>query len=163
MRTVIEINRQIQAKEYEITELSLQLQALQTKIDAYRHMIDNLEEERIAAKDEELKAYIDNWLSENFGIKNQNEARNGIFIVFDKEANFVKTVTCGIGAEFHYAGPAKDKNTMEYWLQKNKLYAHRASSFCDRNYDWYRKSFKEQLQDLGWKFYCNGKLSKTHG
>lgn len=38
MRTVIEIKRQIQAKEYEITELSLQLQALQTKMGSFTHI-----------------------------------------------------------------------------------------------------------------------------
>lgn len=47
------------------------------------------------------------------------------------------------------------------WLKKNKLYAHRASSFCDRNYSWYQKSFKEQLKNLCWEFDDNEKLSKT--
>ena len=52
---------------------------------------------------------------------------------------------------------------MEYWLKKNKLYAHSASSFCDRNYAWYQKSFKEQLENLCWEFDKNGKLCKHNG
>ena len=50
---------------------------------------------------------------------------------------------------------------MEYWLRENKLYAHRASSFCDRNRNWYNLSFKEQLENLCWEFDKNGKLKKT--
>ena len=50
---------------------------------------------------------------------------------------------------------------MEHWLRENKLYAHRASSFCDRNRNWYNLSFKEQLENLCWEFDKNGKLKKT--
>ena len=108
------------------------------------------------------KKIFDNWLNEHFGIQNQEEARQkSIFIVFDKNANFVKTVTTGYGEEFHYVSPVEDEDTMEYWLRKNKLYAHRASSFCDRNRNWYDLSFKAQLENLCWEFDKNGKLKKT--
>lgn len=109
-----------------------------------------------------MKTYIDGWLNEKFGIKSQDEARKkSIFIVFDEEANFIMAATCGYGEEFHYVGPAEDEYTMEHWLKKNKLYAHRAVSFCDRSYAWYQKSLKEQLISLCWEFDKNGKLSKT--
>lgn len=150
MRTVKEINEQLH-KEYDcIARLYVN--------------IERLEKELKAAKEEELKAYVDKWLNEKFGIKNQIEARNkSIFIVFDEEANFVKTVATGYGEEFHYVSSTEDedRDSLEYWLKKNKLYAHRLSSFCDRNYDWYQKSFREQLEYLCWEFDKNGKLSKT--
>ena len=155
MRTVKEIDKQIQEEHDYMVKLYAQ-------INAYEESIERLKKERKVAEEEELKTYIDNWLNEKFGIENQIEARKkSIFIVFDKEANFVKTITTGYGEEFYYVSPAEDKDTMEHWLKKNKLYAHRASSFCDRNYAWYQKSFKEQLENLCWEFDKNGKLCKT--
>lgn len=154
MRTVKEIDKQIQTEHSHMTQLYAQ-------IKAYEESLERLKKERSLAEEEEIKSYIDNWLNEKFGIKNQKEARSGVFIVFDKEGNFVKTVTCGYGAEFHYVSPEDDKDTLEYWLKKNKLYAHVASSFCDGNYNWYQKSFKEQLENLCWEFDKNGKLYKT--
>lgn len=154
MRTVKEIDKQLQEEHDCMVKLYAQ-------INAYEESMERLKKELKVAEEEELKIYIDNWLNEKFGIKSQKEARSGVFVVFDKEANFVKTVTCGIGADFHYVSPADDKETMEYWLKKNKLYAHAASSFCDRNYAWYQKSFKEQLENLCWEFDKNGKLCKT--
>lgn len=155
MRTVKEIDEQLQKEHDYMVQLYAQ-------IKAYDESIERLKKERKVVEEEELKSYIDNWLKEKFGIENQTEARKkSIFIVFDKEANFVKTVTTGYGEEFHYVSPGEDKDTMEYWLKKNKLYAHRASSFCDRNYAWYQKSLKEQLENLCWEFDKNEKLSKT--
>ena len=91
--------------------------------------------------------FIDNWLNKHFGISNQKEAREkAIFIVFDNYANFVKIITTDYGNN---------------WLKSNKLYAHRASSFCGRNRDWYDLSFKEQLESLCWEFDKNGKLKNT--
>ena len=84
-----------------------------------------------------------------------------VFLVFDEYGKFVKTVTTGYGEAFPYVGPIKDEDTLEHWLSKNKLYAHRASSFCDRNPDWYKKTFKDQLENLGWTFSKNGKLKAT--
>lgn len=115
-----------------------------------------------AAKKKEDELFIDNWLNEHFGILNQKEAKQkSIFIVFDKNGNFVKTVTTGYGEEFHYVSPAEDNCTMEYWLRKNKLYAHKASSFCGRNRSWYNLSLKEQLENLCWEFDESGKVRKT--
>lgn len=60
-----------------------------------------------------------------------------------------------------YAQINSYEQSMEHWLRKNKLYAHRASSFCDRNRSWYDLSFKKQLENLCWEFDKNGKLKKT--
>ena len=84
-----------------------------------------------------------------------------IYIVFDENGNFVKTVTTGYDEEFHYVSPVEDEDTMEHWLRENKLYAHRASSFCDRNRSWYSLPLKEQLKNIGWDFDETGKLIKT--
>lgn len=155
MRTVEEIDKQLQ-------EESDYLRQLYSQIKRYAESIARLKKERQKAEEYEQKSYIDNWLNEKFGIKNQIEARKkSIFIVFDKEGNFVQTVTTGCGEEFQYVSPAENKDTLEYWLKKNKLYAHRASSFCNRNYAWYQKSFKEQLENLCWEFDKNGKLFKA--
>lgn len=155
MRTVKEIDKQLQKEHDCIVQLHAQ-------IKAYNETIEHLKMERKVAEEEELKVYIDKWLNEKFGIENQLEARNkSIFIVFDKKANFVKTVTTGYEEEFHYVSPIEDRDSLEYWLKKNKLYAHRSSSFCGRNYAWYQKSLREQLEDLCWEFDKNGKLSKT--
>lgn len=154
MRTVAEIDKQIQMEHDYMVKLYAQ-------VNAYEESIEHLKKERKKAEENELNVYIDNWLSEKFGIKSQKEARGNVFIVFDKEGNFIKTVTCGYDADFHYVSPVEDKETMEYWLKKNKLYAHNASSFCNRNYNWYQKSFKAQLENLCWEFDKNGKLSKT--
>ena len=142
MRTVKEIDKQIQEEHDYMVKLYAQ-------INAYEESMERLKKERKVAEEDELKTYIDNWLNEKFGIENK------------KEANFVKTITTVYGEEFHYVSPAEDKDTMEHWLKKNKLYAHRASSFCDGNYAWYQKSFKEQLGNLCWEFDKNGKLCKT--
>ena len=106
--------------------------------------------------------FIDNWLNKHFGISNQKEAREkAIFIFFYNYANFVKIITTDYGNNFHFISPVEDEYTMEHWLKSNKLYAHRASSFCGRNRDWYDLSFKEQLESLCWEFDKNGKLKNT--
>ena len=156
MRTIKEINKDM------IREYGYINQQLCTQIDSHEQSIEHLKAEREDVKKEEEKQFIDNWLNEHFGILNQKEARQkSIFIVFDKNANFVRTVTTGYGEEFHYISPVEEKDTMEHWLRKNNLYAHRTSSFCNRNRSWYDLSFKEQLEDLCWKFDRNGKLKKT--
>jgi hypothetical protein len=151
MRTVEEIDKQIQTEHDNLMQLY-------TQMNSYNKSLEKLKKEREAAEKYESEIYIDKWLEEKFGIKNQKEARNGVFIVFDKKTNFVKTVTCGYGAQFHYISPAEDKDTLEYWLKKNKLYAHSASSFCGRNYSWYQMTFKEQLENLSWEFDKNGRV-----
>ena len=155
MRTVKEIDEQIQ-KEYGY------MNQLYAQINAYEQSRVYLEAEREAAKKREDELFIDDWLHEHFGIQNQMEAKQkSIFIVFDENANFVKTVTTGYGEEFHYLSPDEDENTLEHWLRENKWYAHRASSFCDKNRSWYYLSFKEQLENLSWEFDKNDKLKKT--
>ena len=155
MRTIKEIDEQI-IKEYGY------INQLYTQIDAHEKSIKLLKEEKEEVKKKEEEQFIDNWMNEHFGIPNQKEARQkSIFIVFDKYGKFIKTVTTGYGEEFHYDGPEEDKDTLEHWLKENKLYAHRASSFCDRSKSWYELSFKEQLKNLSWEFDENGKLKKT--
>ena len=155
MRTSKEIMVQLQKEHDNVTKLYAQ-------INAYEQNINCLKTELSAVYKEETKYFIDKWLKEKFGIENQKEARKkSIFIVFDKSGNFIKTVTTGSGEEFRYVSSIEDNNTLEYWLRRNKLYAHRASSFCDRNREWYSKTFKEQLETLCWEFDKNGKLKKT--
>lgn len=155
MRTVKEINKQIEKEQDCVNQLYAQ-------IISYEKSIERLKEEKEAAEKEETESFIDNWLNEHFGISNQQEARQkSIFIVFDKNANFVKIVTVGYGEKFHYVSPVEDEDTMEHWLRENKLYAHRASSFCDRNRNWYKLSFREQLENLCWEFDKNGKVKRT--
>lgn len=155
MRTVKEIDKQIQKEHDYIVQLYAQ-------INAYEQSIKHLKAERQVAEKNEDELFIDSWFNKHFGISSQKEARQkSIFIVFDKNANFVKTITTGYGEEFHYVSPSEDEDTMEHWLKENDLYAHRASSFCDRNRNWYDLSFKEQLESLCWKFDKNGKLKKT--
>lgn len=51
-----------------------------------------------------------------------------------------------------------ENGSLKDWLRENKLYAHRASSFCHRNFKWYQLTFKEQLKTLGRKCDKNGNL-----
>lgn len=155
MRTVKEIDKQIKKEQDCVNQLYAQ-------IISYEKSIERLKEEKESAEKEEAELFVDNWLNEHFGIPDQKEARQkSIFIVFDENANFVKTVTVGYEEEFRYVSPVEDEDTMEHWLRENKLYAHRASSFCDRNRNWYNLSFREQLENLCWEFDKNGKLSRT--
>ena len=127
---------------------------LYAALSDHQKAIKSLEKEYLASQDAEHENDIDAWLKSTFGIPNQMEARkNSIFIVFDQNANFVKTVTVGYGQEFEYTSPADEEDTLEQWLRENQLYAHRASSFCNRNENWYKWSLKRQLENLGWKFF----------
>lgn len=153
MRSLKEINKQIKENQSKISQLYDQIRFCENSIEHLKNERDEMEKA-------EEEAMIDEWLNENFGIPSQKEARKkSIFIVFDKKANFVKTVVVGDSEEFHYTSPAEEKDTLEHWLKENKLYAHRASSFCDRNKTWYELSFKEQLKNLGWEI--DGTLKNT--
>lgn len=117
MRTIKEIDEDI-VKEYSY------MNQLYAQINSYEQSIKHLKAERENVKKEEEKLFIDNWLNDHFGISSQKEARQkSIFIVFDKNANFVKTVTTGHGEEFLYVSPVEDKDTMEHWLKKTS-YMH---------------------------------------
>ena len=106
MRTVKEIDSQIQKEHDYIVQLYAQ-------INSYEQSMEHLKAERQVAEKKENEMFIDNWLNEHFGISSQNEARQkSIFIVFDKNANFVKTITTGYGEEFHYVSPSKSKTIM---------------------------------------------------
>lgn len=112
MKTVKEIDKQIQKEHDYIVQLYAQ-------INSYEQSVEHLKAERQDAEKKENEMFIDNWLNEHFGIQNQKEARQkSIFIVFDKNANFVKTVTTGYGEDFRYVSPVEDEDTMEYWLRK---------------------------------------------
>lgn len=153
MRTALEIKKQIQ-EESEI------LDKLYTRIHFYEKDIESLKRKYKKAEERERNCFVDEWLKATFGIQDQKEARDGRYIVFDKDARFIKTVACGHGEEFHRVGPSSEKGTLEHWLKKNKLYAHCASSFCDRSREWYDMSFKEQLESLSWEF-NGGRIVKT--
>lgn len=155
MKSIKEIDEQIQAEHNHIFELYNQ-------IKVYERNCEQLAAERKVAEEAERNAFIDKWLNDNFGILCQKEAiRESIFIVFDKYGSFVTTITIGYNGEFRYASPIEDRRTMEYWLRENKLYAQNAAAFCNRNKEWYKKTLKEQLEDLCWEFDKNGKLKNT--
>lgn len=154
MRTTLEIDKQIRAEAEYMAQLYAQIRL-------YENGLEHLKREREEAEEFERKSFIDAWLRETFGIQNQEEARDGLFIVFDRNANFVKTVTCGYNKDFPYVSPPIETNTLEHWLKMNKYYAHCASSFCDRSRSWYEMSFQEQLKNLSWEFDEDGKIIKT--
>lgn len=107
---------------------------LYAALSDHQKAIESLKKEYLASQDAEHENDIDAWLKSTFGIPSQKEAlKNSIFIVFDQNANFVKTVSIGYGQKFEYTSPADEEDTLEHWLRKNKLYAHRASSFCKCN------------------------------
>ena len=96
MRTVKEIDKQIQKTNDYIVQLYAQ-------INSYEQSVKHLKAERQDVEKKENEMFIDNWLSEHFGIQNQEEARQkSIFIVFDKNAYFVKTIATGYGEESRY-------------------------------------------------------------
>lgn len=111
----------------------------------------------------------------NFEIENDNTASfmnniNGGTELLYKTADGsfrtsnIKEIICMTDIYTMYsteASPVEDEDTMEHWLRENKLYAHRASSFCDRNRSWYSLPLKEQLKNIGWDFDETGKLIKT--
>lgn len=156
---VEKINEQIRKENEAIAKLYSQ-------IWEHQEAIARLESEResivLSVLPDDETSFIDNWLNEHFGISSQKEARSkSIFIVFDKTANFVRTVLTGLGTEFRYASPSEDETTLDHWLKKNKLYAHSASSFCGRDRAWYDCSLKAQLENLGWEFDEAGQLTNT--
>ena len=159
MRDLKEIQKEIDIERKKMNDYYVQAKYSE-------EAIDRLEKEWKKAKEQEDKInkenIINNYLLNKFGIKGgQVEAKNNLFIVFDKECNIIKIVKCGYGEEFHYVSPDTDKDTLEFWLRKNKYYAHSASSFCDRNLNFYQMTFKEQLNILGWEFDNDGSLKKT--
>lgn len=155
MATVKEIDAQI-------FEGNACIKRLYEQINPCQSHIEQLQKECESVEAQEKETFIDIWLQKHFGIASQKEAQTkSIFIVFDKDANFIKTVTTGYGERFLYVSPVEDEDTFEHWLRENRLYAHRASSFCDRNLEWYDLPFKEQLESLCWKFDVNGKLKGT--
>lgn len=142
MRTVKEIHEQMQAEYFR----ALQLQA---QLDLCEKNMKNLEMEVISAQENEWEIWIDEWLMKTFGIKSQIEAYKDLFIVFDKNTNFVKIAPYENGSLIN-------------WLRENNLYAHRASSFCHRNLKWYQLTFREQLMTLGWESDKDGCLIHTN-
>ena len=155
MNTTKEIDVQIFKENEQIKQLYEQIAQCQSRIE-------QLQKERKSVAEPEKEAFINAWLQKHFGIESQKAARSkSIFIIFNKNADFVQTVTTGCGEVFHYVSPVADKDTLEHWLRKNRLYAHRAASFCDRNREWYDLPFKEQLKSLCWEFDASGTLKST--
>ena len=158
MKTIAEINNLIEKEKSYINSAYVQAKA-------HQEAMERLERERksIIKEQEEktLNLVIDVFLDNSFGIKSQAEARAGRYVVFDKECNIIKTVTCGKfdGTDFKYV--SGEGNSLENWLRENKLYAHSCSSFLGRSLDWYNMTFKEQLKNLMWEFNTSGELKKT--
>lgn len=157
-RNVSEIMSSLDRMDEQIKESCERLKNLREQARVCEEKIEQLKRMRQMTEERHMDAFIDNWLNKKFGIPNQRVAKNGIFLVFDEDGRFIKTVSCGYGADFHHVGPAKDKDTLEHWLKKNKLYAQSASSFCSRSYVWYQMTFREQLENLFWEFGQDGKL-----
>ena len=153
-----EINKQIQKENETIAELYSQIWKHQEAIAC----LESERESMLSVSPDSETSFIDNWLNEHFGISSQKEARSkSMFIVFDKKANFVRTVLTGLGTEFRYASPSEDETTLDHCVKKNKLYAHSASAFCGRDRAWYDCSLKAQLENLGWEFDEAGQLINT--
>lgn len=155
MNTTKEIDVQIFKENEHIKQLYEQ-------IDQRRAHIEQLRKERESVDVQKKEAFIDSWFQEHFGIESQREAQSkSIFIIFNKNADFIQTVATGYGKKFPYVSPVEDADTLEHWLCENGLYAHRAASFCDRNREWYDLPFKEQLKSLSWEFDADGNLKGT--
>ena len=78
MRTVKEIDKQIQKTNDCIVQLYAQ-------INSYEQSVKHLKAERQDVEKKENEMFIDNWLSEHFVIQNQEEARQkSNFNYFDK-------------------------------------------------------------------------------
>ena len=86
--------------------------------------------------------------------KNKQFFSKAQFKVFGKRGMFVETVSVGKRCKF------KTMQQLEEYLQKRGLYAHRIESFVDRPY-WKGWTFKQKLENLGWKFDSNGELTNT--
>lgn len=155
MKTVQEIEEQLREERDHVSQLYAQVSVCE------KHM-EQLKSEIEIAKNEDEQSFIDEWLRNHFGIASQAAARKkSLFIVFDKKADFIKTVATGYGEKFQYVSPAENEDTLEHWLRDNRLYAHRAASFCGRDRSWYDLSLKEQLESLEWCFDENGMLEST--
>ena len=154
MSRLNDYDEQIKITQAYITETREKLQACEEHVEW-------LKEQRKIAEEEENKIVVDDWFNK-YGILNQKEAREkSIFIVFDKFGNYIRTARVGLEEEFRYVGPVEYQGTLEYWLRENKLYAHNASSFCDRDIKWYTMSLLEQLKMLSWDVNAQGQLTKT--
>lgn len=157
----------------DIKEIQEEIDAEREKLNGFYRLardsaeaIGMLEREWVLAKGELGKKpqeeAADKFLFDRFGIEGgQKEAKENLFIVFDKRGSFIRTAACGPGKEFHHVSPADDKGTLKHWLMANKYYAHNACSFCGRDSGFYRMAFREQLENLGWEFGQGGTLVKT--
>lgn len=155
MRTVQEIEEQLREERDHVSQLYAQVSVCEKHMELLKSEIE-------IAKNEDEQSFIDEWLRNHFGIASQAAARKKfLFIVFDKKADFIKTVATGYGEKFQYVSPAENEDTLEHWLRDNRLYAHRAASFCGRDRSWYDLSLKEQLESLEWCFDENGMLEST--
>lgn len=63
---------------------------------------------------EDLNYYIDKWLNQKFGIKRQEDARNGMYIVFDSRTSYIRTVTCSKDKELYYLSPDDNEDLLEF-------------------------------------------------
>lgn len=158
MKTLIELNNAIEEEKKHMNDAYVQARG-------YQESMERLERERkVLIKEQEektLNLVIDEFLNINFGIKNQVAARAGKYVVFDKECNIIKTVTCGNTEETDFKYISGEGDSLENWLRDNKLYAHSCSSFLGRSLGWYNMTFKEQLKNLMWEFNTSGELKKT--
>lgn len=104
-------------------------------------------------------------------IREKNDALNLFWLVFDKQGKVYGLKSSGGGllerhgikCDFRYVSgdDEEDKEIMENWLRKNKLYGNRLHSFADRkNLEFYEWDLLTKLENLGWEV-KNGELANT--
>lgn len=151
-----DIKKQLEMKKAALEKIYDQQYTLEKEIKGIEVQLDLEIRKKV---ERERKVAADTYLSKQFGIQSEETARDSIYIVFNIDAIFMKTVTCKNNsvADFYYISGEMD-SCLETWLIQNKLYAHCASSFCSRHKEWYQKTFRYQLENLGWEFDKNGRL-----
>ena len=82
------------------------------------------------------------------------EYKDGMFIIFDKNATFVKVIN--YKEKYDYIDDCSEKELKPY-----KLYGHCLSAFRNREAYWYEMSLREQLENLCWNFTKSGVLKNT--
>lgn len=158
MKKSEQIRKEIMKKDKELIRLSNTMDIINREIRELQKELENTE----------LQECIDGWLLEHFGVFSEKEARDGRFIVFDKEGKYVKTVICNESPEADFPkayactaiGESRE-GTLEEWLMEHKLYSQPASSFIVRDRRWYGLTFKMMLRNFGWEFDKNGFLKNT--
>lgn len=140
-----ELKMEIYQENIKIENSKMEAKRLQIEINKKLKLLESIEKQE---RDEKEKEFINQFLN---GLE---EKRNDIYIVFNKQTKFIKSIN--MREEFKYT------DEMEKWLKKEKLYAHNLSSFYDRSLAWYDMTLAKQLENLSWEFSKNGNLINTN-